>query len=245
MKSRRRAFFFILVTSCSLLALTEQPEQAKGFWHNTIKKTRRFIKWAVWGENFHVVEPGQVYRSSQLSPERLDHYINEYKIKTIINLRGKSEHKAWWQQETKLAQKLGVAHFDIDMNARILTPEEKLKQLIILLLTAPRPMLIHCRAGSDRTGEAIAILELLNGKSTEAALKQLSLKYGHFYFIFPEKRRLIRDLETIYPGILDQMKQIATRQFSVHDILQNKFDAQKIYEMLLKRVIPQGRPMPL
>ena len=43
-------------------------------------------------DNFHVVEKGKFYRSQQLSPEKLGHYLKKYNIKTLINLRGDNEH---------------------------------------------------------------------------------------------------------------------------------------------------------
>jgi protein tyrosine/serine phosphatase len=58
---------------------------------------------------------------------------------------------------------------------------------------APRPILIHCRGGADRTGEAAALWVITQQKkSKKIALKQLSLKYGHIRYKAPLKRRFVK-----------------------------------------------------
>ena len=41
--------------------------------------------------NFHVVEPGTLYRSGQLTPTGLDFVLQRYKIKTVVTLRAVSD----------------------------------------------------------------------------------------------------------------------------------------------------------
>ncbi len=39
--------------------------------------------------NFHPITPGEAYRSAQLDPDELEYDIRKFKIRSIINLKGK------------------------------------------------------------------------------------------------------------------------------------------------------------
>ena len=51
------------------------------------------------GGNEHTVIPGKVYRSAQLSRERLQRTIADKKIRTVVNLRGCCPDMGWYQGE--------------------------------------------------------------------------------------------------------------------------------------------------
>lgn len=82
--------------------------------------------------------------------------------------------------------------------SRIPTADE-LTALLTAYESAPRPILVHCQAGADRTGEAIAIyiFNRTNG-DRERAKKALSIKYHHVRLINPAMDYFIEDL---YQGI--------------------------------------------
>ncbi|WP_219928901.1 tyrosine-protein phosphatase [Palleronia abyssalis] len=45
---------------------------------------------------------------------------------------------------------------------------------------APKPLLIHCRGGADRTGLTCALYVAgIDGRGEDAAEAQLSISYGH------------------------------------------------------------------
>jgi protein tyrosine/serine phosphatase len=129
--------------------------------------------------NFHEVIAGELYRSAQPSPGQLSDYISRYDIKTVINLRGPS-NRDWYASEVAVTYKLGVQHRDFPMSAgRQLTAEES-QELIALLRSAPKPILIHCLAGADRTGLAsVVYLQQIANVDEETAEWQLSPLYGH------------------------------------------------------------------
>lgn len=129
--------------------------------------------------NFHEVLPGQLYRSAQPTGAQLAQYIQRYGIRTVINLRGPSERR-WYRDEVATTEKLSAQHLDFRMRAsRQLTPDES-ERLIALLKGAPKPVLIHCKAGADRTGLASVIyLQQIAGVNEETAEWQLSPLYGH------------------------------------------------------------------
>lgn len=144
--------------------------------------------------NFHTVEPHQLYRSAQLPPKILKHFIKKYQIKTVINLRGENTHKIWWQQENALLKKLHITFFNLPLSAAHKNSAPLIQKLLYLYNTAPRPILIHCYSGADRTGEAAALWVLEQQQQNKrAALNQLTWKFGHFSFRYPKKRQSIKN----------------------------------------------------
>ncbi|MDR3373297.1 MAG: tyrosine-protein phosphatase [Ancalomicrobiaceae bacterium] len=131
--------------------------------------------------NIDTVEAGAVYRSAQLSPERLKRLIDEKQLKTVFNLRGAHRGEDWYDAEKKLLNEAGVALVDVPMSA-IHQPNPKvLADLVAALKTARKPFLIHCNSGSDRTGLAAALYDLIvRSMSPGEARRQLSFYWGHF-----------------------------------------------------------------
>lgn len=130
--------------------------------------------------NFHVVTPGEAYRSAQLSEGRLAKYIDAHGIRSVINLRFPNESARWYQRETTLCERLGVEHRSVPLTAFAAPTPEQVSALLTYFETLPRPVLIHCRAGADRAGVASALWkEVIDGASKEEARVQLSFRYGH------------------------------------------------------------------
>jgi protein tyrosine/serine phosphatase len=131
--------------------------------------------------NFHTVVTDEVYRSAQVTPERLASYKAEHGIRSVLNLRGAAPGEDWYKAEVDAAADLGLAHVDFAMSASVeLTPEDSAR-LIAVMRDMPKPMLVHCRHGSDRTGLAMALyLAAVTGVDEEVAEGQLSLWFGHF-----------------------------------------------------------------
>lgn len=127
--------------------------------------------------NIHTVVSGEVYRSAQLKPDELRTVVRQFYIRSVINLRGKNPQQAWYRNEIAEAKRLGVKHFDVRMNAYQRPSVKTLRKLVYILQTAPKPTLIHCQGGSDRTGLASAMVLLLKGKPYAFADKQVSILY--------------------------------------------------------------------
>ena len=131
--------------------------------------------------NIHTVEPNELYRSAQLDGDDLARVLNEYKIKSVINLRGDNPGDAWYDEELRVTKEYGVQHFDVGIGATSEPEPKVMRRLIGLLRNAPRPLLVHCYSGADRSGLAAALYEfLVTGESPRTAAKQLSFWYGHF-----------------------------------------------------------------
>lgn len=128
--------------------------------------------------NYHVVVPGQLYRSAQLTPEHLAAAAARDGIRTVINLRGRNNDKIWYDDQRAALKGLGLTRYDINLSAHALPDITELKKLTHILQTADRPILAHCRDGADRSGLTSALFLLLDGKHTlHDAWQQTSLVY--------------------------------------------------------------------
>jgi protein tyrosine/serine phosphatase len=130
--------------------------------------------------NVHEVIAGQFYRSGQLSGDGFATVIERYKIKTVLNLRGES-HRQWYRDEVAATTRLGVGHIDFKMSALKELTLDETKQLLTLMRDAPKPLLIHCEGGADRSGfAAVLYLQQIAGINEDIAELQLSPYFGHF-----------------------------------------------------------------
>lgn len=77
-----------------------------------------------------------------------------------------------------------------------LSPKKKVspirsEKVISLINRPPKPILIHCMAGADRTGLIAAVWKLRQQKETsQKAYKQLSIYYGHFPWLWSETKAM-------------------------------------------------------
>jgi protein tyrosine phosphatase (PTP) superfamily phosphohydrolase (DUF442 family) len=134
--------------------------------------------------NFHVVSPGLVYRSAQMDAAGLTEAIQEHGIRSILNLRGVNAD-AWYSVETNTSQQLGVAHYDFKLSAGQELTDEEMEQILTTIGNAPKPLLIHCKSGADRTGLVGALyLYSVEGKSAESANHELTVWCGHVPYLF-------------------------------------------------------------
>ena len=131
-------------------------------------------------DNFHAIVGGEAYRSAQPTADEIRAYRDQYHIATIINLRGESSGHPWYDAEVKAAKDLGIRHIDFGMSAHMKLTQDQALALIALMKSAPKPMLIHCQAGSDRSGLAAALyLAALTKAGEEKSEAQLSIRFGH------------------------------------------------------------------
>lgn len=133
--------------------------------------------------NFHTITIGQAYRSRQLDKKKFEHYIQKYNIKSILNLRGDEPGAKWYEDEINISKAYGIMHYDLELPA-LKEPEDKdIEKIIQFFKSAPKPILIHCLGGSDRSGLIAAIWKIVIEKETKSeADNQLSILYGHMPF---------------------------------------------------------------
>jgi undecaprenyl-diphosphatase len=131
--------------------------------------------------NFHPITRGEAYRSARLDGDKLEYYIEKYNIKSILNLLGEDPQKPWYREELQVCAQHNIKHYDVSLSASHEPTEENARKLVEIFKTAPRPVLIHCKGGSDRSGLVAAMWKVTVDKAPKSeARKQLSILYGHF-----------------------------------------------------------------
>ena len=132
-----------------------------------------------WGTgNRGVVERGAVYRSGQLTPAGLRRAIEANGIRTVLNLRGSNPSQDWYRGERAATLERGCTQVDFAMASDLYLSRAQARCLVEVLDFSPRPMLIHCQWGAERTGLAAAFADLLRtGGSVESARGQFSIRH--------------------------------------------------------------------
>ena len=124
--------------------------------------------------NFHVVTPGIVYRSSRMSPTDLTNLIQSDGIRSVLSLIGPDLN------ESNAVRNANAVYFDVSISDRHEVTEQRMDKIISILRKAPKPVLIHCKAGADRTGLAASLyLYAIAGEPAAQASSELTFFYGH------------------------------------------------------------------
>jgi protein tyrosine phosphatase (PTP) superfamily phosphohydrolase (DUF442 family) len=136
--------------------------------------------------NVGVVAPGLVIRSAQPTTQ-LVRLIQDHRLQSILNLRGGSSKEPWYAAEVRTAEASGVSFFDLPLNATRRPTRRELLLLIDVLDRCPYPLLIHCKAGADRTGLASALyLMQRRGESPGQASRAFTLVHSHLPIFGPQ-----------------------------------------------------------
>lgn len=110
-----------------------------------------------WLYNFHWITEAVAARSSQAFFGGLRGLMTGHGLAAIVNLRGENADLSWWRYEKRICADLGAAHIDAQMSSRHLPTRAMLIRLIEAFDTAPRPFLLKCSGGHDRTALAAAL----------------------------------------------------------------------------------------
>ncbi len=130
--------------------------------------------------NFHAITHGEAYRSAQLDRDELEYYIKRYNISSILNLRGENPDALWYKEELKVSAEHNVMHYDIALSASRELTNEEVQKLMEIFKSSPRPILVHCQGGADRSGLAAAMWKVIVDREPKSeAEKQISILYGH------------------------------------------------------------------
>ncbi len=172
----------------------------------------------VFDSNLHAVIPGQVYRSAQPSEAEIDRWVPELGLRSIVNLRGAKgkDDRRWLAEEREATSRNGIEHVSLRMSSDDIPPAQTLRELVRILDTAPRPLLLHCRAGAERSGLASAIAVLLNGGDLAAAHAEFALDKGFVYLVNPRLPRVLDEYELWLagqPSTPDRFRTWATNEY--------------------------------
>jgi protein tyrosine/serine phosphatase len=119
--------------------------------------------------NIRTVAPGVLYRSGQLSLAGLERMIHDHGIKTVISLRDSDTEGVAPPDaaEEELCKKLKIKHVRITPKSWWPEydgppPAEKgiAKFMAVMDDPARQPVLLHCFAGTHRTGAMVAVYRM-------------------------------------------------------------------------------------
>ena len=145
-------------------------DRARLYW----LKDHGFLR-ALW-TNFHKLDE-EVWRHNHPSPARLA-WLKANGAASVLSLRGATSVPSLI--EAAACADLGLTFRAVEMRAVILPRREALLGLLDALHEMPKPMVIHCKSGSDRTGLAATIyLHAFKGVPLPEARNQLALRYAH------------------------------------------------------------------
>jgi len=115
-------------------------------------------------ENFYRVTP-DLYRAAQPTAAAFKEY-ERFGIKTVINLRASHSDRKLLTGSTLKLVEVPIKTWDID--------DEEVVAVLRLIRDEPKPILVHCQHGADRTGTIIAMYRMVNeGWSRDEALDEL------------------------------------------------------------------------
>ena len=149
----------------------------RGVWLDSLFIDHSILRLA-W-TNFGVVIPGKLYRGNHPTPARLRRLHDRYRLRTLINLRGKRDCGSD-ALSRDAAARLGMAHVDMAFESRGAPQRDRILRFYDLYQSITFPALMHCKSGADRTGLAGGLALLFEGGTAADALGQLSMRFGHF-----------------------------------------------------------------
>jgi len=129
-------------------------------------------------ENLMAVVPDGIYRSAQPSGAEMDEFVSRLGLQTVLNLRGERGGRAWLAEERAVTAERGVEHYTVRLSAKRMPPAQRLREIVAILDTAPRPLLFHCEGGVERSGLVGAMAVLLDGGDLAAARAQFAVSKG-------------------------------------------------------------------
>lgn len=110
-------------------------------------------------KRFAEVVPSRLYRCGDVSPEELAYVADKFQIKTVLSLLNPVVKES--VAERQAAQRLGLRWVNIPLRGNgESSPEQRKRIKAVLFDDQAGPLLVHCAAGTNRTGLAIGMYRL-------------------------------------------------------------------------------------
>jgi protein tyrosine/serine phosphatase len=132
-------------------------------------------------KRFGVVESGKVYRSGQLTPEAFRHVCETHHIRTVIDLGSEIHDDPEGEvRNQRAADAMGVTRYVFRLYGDATgNPNAYIQALRLASDPANQPVLVHCGAGTERTGLfCILYKNLHRGTPLEEGFAE-AMAYGH------------------------------------------------------------------
>jgi len=131
-------------------------------------------------KNFGVVDEGAIYRSGVLTSAAMSDVIKDHGVRTVVDLGGHEPGTPGQRREESVAQVLGARYVRLPLfGDGTGDPNQYVEALRIMTDPGEHPVLVHCSAGSERTGGAVALYRMIvEGVPFEQAYAECS-EYRH------------------------------------------------------------------
>jgi hypothetical protein len=155
-------------------------------------------------KNFGVVEDGVLYRAGRLTPAATRNVVEAHGIRTIIDFGGWDKHPKGDARAQATAEALGVDRIVLPLYGDATgDPNRYVVALEIMNDPDRQPVLVHCAAGSERTGCAIGLFRMIHDDVDTDEVIAYSREFRHD----PEKNpRLRTTLDTWGDAILEAVR---------------------------------------
>jgi protein tyrosine/serine phosphatase len=123
--------------------------------------------------NFGEVEPGTIYRSAQPTDAELSG-LARMGIKTVLDLR---DDATVAHERTVVENSLHLHFLSFPLKGVGAPTDAQIQQILAAIDAAPKPVLIHCHQGEDRTGVVVAVLRMTHDHWTRQQAFSEAEKY--------------------------------------------------------------------
>ncbi|SVC70064.1 uncharacterized protein METZ01_LOCUS322918, partial [marine metagenome] len=133
-----------------------------------------YIKWDLFPKRWGVVEEASIFRSGQLSPRQIQKQLHKHDIDVVVSLMSPLPGDSAYEAEKKVSKDYNIDRYeypllgngtgDITQYAAAIT---KIHESV----RADKTVLVHCAAGTQRTGGVVASYRILvQGKPVNQAV---------------------------------------------------------------------------
>ena len=174
----------LLTNSCSFQNLEHPKIQNQSGVTNAVVAKKIQLKGV--GNLYQVSE--ELYRSEQPNKKGFAN-LKKLGIQSVLNLRK-------YHTDDDEAKGLNLNLYSYKMSAGNIT-EEDIEKCIRIIRMAPKPILIHCMHGSDRTGTIVAAYRIVEQNwSVDDAIAELQEKqFGYHEVVYPYIPKLLKSID--------------------------------------------------
>lgn len=142
-------------------------------WHKVV---RHYVV----ARNFGVVEEGRIYRSGRIKPVIIERLHRKHGLRTIVDLGAYHDGSPQEQAEQEVAERLGITRHRFQLSGDGTgDPNSYLAAVSLMADPANHPLLLHCSAGSERTGTTVILYRhLVQGTPIRDAVPE-ALEHEH------------------------------------------------------------------
>lgn len=161
----------------------------------------------VFPKRFGEVVENQIFRSGRIHPDIYGSVLKDNGIDLIISFTEKKANHDWQLHEIEIAKELDIPIYRFPLKGDGTgNPAEYQKALVKLKRerNAGKKVLLHCAAGTNRTGGAVFLYRtIFEGITDNKAISEMK----HYDFSVKDNKHLIPYLKDIRPSLESALRQ--------------------------------------